>query len=172
VRNRHHKSGFTIVEMMVATGIAFTAIALSLSSFMMLSTAATSSSAYTLIHSELRHAMDEIERDVRAGIRVTWSEGTTGDRIVLQIKTETGNTYVYFYKIGSNLYRWKSDSFKAIAEGVNTVEFTMLDSDGNETSTTSQAVSLKVTLGSSTTVISKTCEDTIQTCITMRNVDV
>lgn len=166
---RVRRQAFTLVEMMIASAIAFVAIALSISSFMMLASATTSSALYTRMHGEIRHAMDMIERDFRAGIRVAWAYAGHLDRIVLLIKTTAGDEYVYYYKTGTTLYRWKSGQLREIAQGLADVEFEMVDDSGNSTTAIGSAAAIDVTLDASSTVLSKTHNDVLRTRIVMRN---
>jgi hypothetical protein len=166
---RQNRKAFTLVEMMIASAIAFVAIAMSLSSFMMLASATTSSAIYTRMHGEIRHAMDLIERDIRAGIGVAWAYNGHRDRIVVLIKTTTGDEYVYYYKTGTTLYRWRSGQVREVAEGLSDVDFTMLDDGGNVTTTIGSAAAIDVTLTASSEVLSKTCSDSLRTRIAMRN---
>ncbi|MBT3192782.1 MAG: hypothetical protein HN341_09535 [Verrucomicrobia bacterium] len=168
----HRKAGFTLVEMMIGVTIAMLAIAMSVSSFMTLTTASTSSAAYTRLHGELRHALDVIERDFRAGIRVVWMHEGYGSRIVLLIRTAAGDEHVYYYLSGSTLYRWMDGQIQQVAGGLSTVEFALLDASGAVTATLANAKSIDVTLTGSSRVLSKTCDDTVRTRIAMRNGDV
>ncbi len=84
-RSTKNTAGFTLVEVMIATALTFLAVSLSISSFLTLARASTSASAYAHMHAELRHAMDVLEREIRAGISVVGSDQANSSRITLQI---------------------------------------------------------------------------------------
>ena len=162
------KRGFTLTEMMIAAAITVVTISLTMSSFMTLTKAATSSASYTHLHGELRHAMDMIERDLRAGVNVIWAPGPSNG-IGLEIKTAAGNERVYYYRQDTTLYCWKNDRSREIATGLSGVTFSILDADGKPTTIMANASAVDITLNGSTTVLSKNCTDTLRTRIVMRN---
>ena len=165
------QSGFTLAEMMIASAITTVVMTLAVASFTTLTTATAASAGYTRLHGELRHAMDVIERDFRGGTEITWASADENSAIAFKTKTETGDTLVYFFTNGSQLYRWRDGTSTEIANGISSVEFEMFDENGNSTTSTGNAAAINVILNGSVKVLTKACTDKLQTRITMRNID-
>jgi type II secretion system protein J len=170
-RSTQNAAGFTLVEVMIVAALTLMAVSLSISSFLTLARASTSASAYAHMHAELRHAMDVLERDIRAGISVSGSDQANSSRITLQVKTISGDEQIVYYTYGTTLYRRQGGQARELANGLSSVNFTLLDANGAAT-TSANANTIEIVLKGSARILSNTCEDILQTRVQMRNKDV
>ena len=102
------RQGFTLVEVMVASGLGFTVISLVTSSFLALVSASTGTSYYQQMHADARQTFDVMGQEITAASEVTYYDPTTyfAVRVVHPDHTE----HIGYYLSGTTLYRVDIDA--------------------------------------------------------------
>jgi len=167
LRNRHRKGGFTLVEVLLASALGATAIALAMTTFLSLSYAASGSIAYAEMSRNLRHSANVMTRDLLPAKSII--SYNPSSFVFFTRKTPGGDTYMFFYKTGDKIMRWDNGTYGEVAGGVNSIAFKLYDKNGVATTTPADAQSLDFTLRAVTTVLRNQYADQLTTRIFLRN---
>lgn len=92
---RRRTAGFSLVEVMIATGISTLVLTGVLGAFVFIGRAGFSASGYSEMEAQLRRAMDTFASDARMASNITWQ---SAQQIVFSIPTAAGSknvTYAY-----------------------------------------------------------------------------
>lgn len=164
---RRRNAGFTLVEVLVASALGATAVALAMSTFLSLSYAASGSIACAEMNRNLRHAVDTISRDLLSARNII--SYSPSYYVYYVRKTPAGDAYNFFYKSGDRLMRWENGDYREVATGIDSVSFTLYDHNGAVTTTPGSARSVAFTLRSDTTVVSHEYDEEMSNHVMMRN---
>ncbi len=168
-RNRLHRGGFTLVEVMIASSLGVIAVAMAMTTFLSLSYAASGSIAYAEMNRNLRHAMNIMNRDLLPANRIiSYNQNSF---IFFSRKTPAGDVNSFFYKMGDRIMRWEPGSYRAVARGVDSIAITLYDRNGDATTIPASAHSVEIALRSVSTVVRNRYEDQARTRILLRNIE-
>jgi len=164
---RGGRGGFTLVELLVASALGATAIALVLTTFLSLSHAAAGSIAHAQTSRSLRHAANIMSRDLRSAMRII--SYNPSSYVYYTRKTPAGDAAIFFYKAGDKIMRWENGDYRKVAGGVDSIAFTLYDQDGTVTTSVDDASSVDIILRAVTTVVRQHYEDELSTRVFLRN---
>ena len=111
-----NKSGMTLVELMVCVAIVGLVVGMSLTAFIAFSQSAAGSTGMSEMHSDVRHSLDIMTRDIHMASDVMAFNSVTG--IQLYQLTETGPKTVLFVVSGGTLIRIQDGQKYVMADGV------------------------------------------------------
>lgn len=92
-RRRHARRAFTLVELLVATGLSAFILTAILSSFTMLGRSGYNAANYSMMESEARRALETFSQEARLASNITW---TSANSVTLTVVTATGTTGVTY----------------------------------------------------------------------------
>ncbi len=106
-RRRFGRTGFTLVEVMIAATLGSIVLAGVLSTFLMISRSGMSAASYITMDTQSRRALDEFSRDVRQASDVIWNSSASVTLTVPDNYTTTSNlvTYSWDNSSSSSTYR-------------------------------------------------------------------
>ncbi len=163
------RSGFTLVEVMIASAIGLLVIALSLSSFLALSYSSAGSVNAAAVHSRLRRAIDRMNTELIAadGFTTIWPDSY----LVYNRITPDGRFLgaLWHDKHGRLLYRWRDGRWRVFARGIDEMGITLFDDDGLPTIVASDAAAVSIRLGGSARVVRHTYTDEVFIRVLLRN---
>jgi len=172
------RSGFTLVEIMVAAAISVIILAGVLTTYILSLRGFAAMANYDKLHSDGRIAVNYFAKDMRAVTNITSYSSSSNITVTVPTAFDTsGNVTasktVQYYVSGGALYRNDSSTQKTdmLATNINTVAFTLYDLNGNTSSVTAASakgvemdINLRTSIGS---VIQS--EDFLSARYSMRN---
>jgi len=167
VGSRGSRGGFTLVELLVASALGATAVALVLTTFLSLSYAASGSIAQAQMSRTLRHVANIMSRDLLSAKRII--SYNPSSYVYYTRKTPAGDTSIFFSKSGDRIMRWETGNYQMVAGGVDSVAFTLYDQDGAVTTSVNDASSLDIKLRAVTSFVRQHYEDELSTRVFLRN---
>jgi hypothetical protein len=167
-KGKEDRKGFTLVEIIVAAGLSFVVIAMIMSSFLALSSASRGTAYYHQMHSDVRHAIDVIGKDIVSSSEIVHIASGTG--VVLRVIYPSGTGTVAYIVVGETLKRDASGfGPTTLATGVDDVTFQMYNKEGLSTTNEEDAFFLDVKIEMSQEGVKNTYRDVLQVRHRMRN---
>lgn len=172
--NSSTRSGFTLVELMIATALFVLVTAMILMTFMGLTESTTATTANSEMNSSIRYGLDIMTRDIRKSSAVIGYNN--GYWIILRVEEPSSTTTNLFYRYNDQIlkivdWHWPMWPYPSavIASGVTNIFFTFYKNDGTPTVISSQADMVDVSIATVANVRSKGYEDSLKARVKLRN---
>ncbi|MDP6526586.1 MAG: prepilin-type N-terminal cleavage/methylation domain-containing protein [Kiritimatiellia bacterium] len=161
------EQGFTLVEVVVASVIGFVAIALVMQSFLSVSSTSAAVTSYRDMHSEARHALDIITRDIVAASEV--SNYTESSLLDITVVLADGTQGVRYYLLNEDLHRVLGDVDTVLATKVAAIRFGLYTESSGSTTDPARAHFVDVKIEMAEQSRRNTGTDVLQVRQRMRN---
>ena len=159
--------GFTFVEVIISVALGAALLMLVLTSFLDLSHSALAITHYRDLHSDARHALDIMSRDIVAASEV--SAYVSPNSLDIQVVSTSGVQSVRYYLLGEDLHRVFGGSDRTLATGLDALAFSLFTESGASTSTPVEAHSVDVLMEMTAQGVRDTYTDVLQVRRRMRN---
>lgn len=166
-RVRDETRGFTVIEVMLAMSIAVVTLGILLTSFLYVSDASASAATYNLMHANVRHAIDVMERDLHAGVDVlTYA---SDDDMTFSSLTVSGVVTTRYYVVDKKLHRVVNGDDQILASGIKDLDLILFSDLDKVTTNSAEAYVVEIRLYTEVEVRSRLHTDMLQTAIRLRN---
>lgn len=99
---RAGRTGFTLAEVLIATGLAGMVAAAVMTSFLMLGRSGVNIAAYSRMEAQARRSLEELSQDLRMASAIKWNSATSITLTVPNNYTTTANQVTYAYDSSSS----------------------------------------------------------------------
>lgn len=161
-------SAFTLVEIMVAALILFAVLGSLMTAFLHLYKASTMTSLYSELHSDIRHSVDLIGRDVTCASGVSAYPATND--ITLTCQLQGGPALVRYYVQGRKLYRSVDGAgAQVVGDNIENASFLLFTRGGASTVLPAEAALVESSIHASAGSTEHRAYDLLQVRVLMRN---
>lgn len=103
-RSKTRRGGFTLSEIVIATGVGSIVLVGVLTTFVLLARSGANAANYNQMEAQSRRALEELSRDLRMASAVTWNSTTSITLLVPDNYTSTSNRVTYAYDATNKLF--------------------------------------------------------------------